>query len=83
MTEEKRNRIVAAITVNAIILIAVLVVVVVYQMVIIATSRAYLKSLREQIDSYQQQMQQDMDDMERLQSEEFLRDKLVEFGWHY
>lgn len=83
MTEEKRARLMAAITVNVILLIAILAAVLVYQLVVLTTSRSECKRITDEIERYEQMVQESEDYLERLQSEEYLRDKLIEYGWHY
>lgn len=83
MTEEKRNRIVAAVTVNAILLIFILAAVLIYQMVIMVNLRAKRQQLLQEIAHYERLTEEGEDYFDRLQSEEFLRDKLIEYGWHF
>ena len=70
MTEEKRNRIVAAVTVNVILLI-------------LTRLRAKRQQLLRDMEYYQQQVDENEDFLERLQSEENLRDLLIEYGYHF
>lgn len=83
MTEEKRARLMAAVTVNVILLIAILAAVLVYQLIVLTTLRSERKRITEEIERYEQMVQESEDYLERLQSEEYLRDKLIEYGWHY
>ncbi len=83
MTEEKRARLMAAVTVNVILLIAILAAVLVYQLVVLTTLRSERKRITGEIERYEQMVQESDDYLERLQSEEYLRDKLIEYGWHY
>ena len=83
MTEEKRNRIVAAVTVNIILLIVILVAVLIYQMVVITKLRAKRQQILDEIKHYEQLIEESEDYFERLQSDEHLRDLLIEYGWHY
>lgn len=83
MTEEKRARLMAAVTVNVILLIAILAAVLVYQLVVLTTLRTERKRITVEIERYEQMVQESDDYLERLQSEEYLRDKLIEYGWHY
>ena len=83
MNEEKRNRIAAAITVNVILLIFILAAVVVYQLVVITRANNKRKAMVEEIEYYRQNLGESEDFYERLQSEEYLRDKLIEYGWHF
>ncbi len=53
MTEEKRNRIIAAITVNVILLIAVLAAVIIYQLIFIKIGERTRNDLKTQIKSYE------------------------------
>ena len=83
MTEEKRNRIAAAITVNVILLIFILAAVVVYQLAVITRANKQRQALREEIEFYNQQYRESEDLYERLQMEEFLMEKLVEYGYKF
>ncbi len=57
MTDEKRNRIIAAVTVNVILLIAVLVAVIIYQLVFIKIASRERDDLKTQIESYEDKIE--------------------------
>lgn len=81
MNEEKRNRIAAAITVNAILLIVILVAVLIYQLVTIPT----LVKRREQLYREKEELERKLDEadegLEYLESEVAERDKAFEIGY--
>lgn len=81
MTEEKRNRFVAAITVNVIILIAILAVVCIYQIVELVTLNNLKKDLNEKLEYYQTETDKNEKTLEYLKSEEGKLDKAYEFGF--
>lgn len=83
MTEEKRNRLIAAITVNVILLIAVLAVVCIYQIVEMVTLNNLKKDIQSQIGYYETEIKKDEDTLGYYQSEDGLRDKAYEFGFRY
>lgn len=83
MTEEKRNRIMAAVTVNVIFLIVILAAVLIYQLVVLTKLRSERNNILRDIKYYEQMVEESDDYFQRLQSEEYLRDKLIEYGWHY
>lgn len=82
MTEEKRCRLIAAVTVNLILLLAILTAVLIYQLVVLTNRRALYNQIRSEIEYYQQKTEESEDYLERLQSEEYLMSKLFEYGWH-
>ena len=81
MNESKRNKMVAAITVNVIILIAVLVAVVVYQLVDIYVLTSRRDKLRAEITDIQQKIENTQDTLEYYKSESYLLDKAFELGY--
>lgn len=83
MTKEKANRIAAAVTVNVVLLIVVLVAVVVYQMVQITVIERRRNEIINQINYYEQQIEESEDYLKYLQSEEALRDLAFEYGYRY
>ena len=84
MTEEKRNRFVAAITVNVIILIAILTVVCIYQIVELVTLNHIEKDLKEKIEYYQTETEQTEKNLEYYKSEKGLEDIAHKyFGYQY
>ncbi len=83
MTQEKQNRIAAAVTVNAVFLIVILAAVAVYQMVVIATARAKYNWLKAEIAAVEQEtedLERDLND--RLKSQLYLEELLVR-NYHY
>lgn len=81
MTEEKRNRLIAAVTVNVILLIAILAVVCIYQIVEMVTLSNLKKEIQKQIDYYQTETDKTERTLDYYKSEEGLLDKAYEFGW--
>lgn len=81
MTQEKANRMVAAATVNVILLIVILVVVIIYQMVQITIVNKRRSELLDKIDYYNSKIEEDIGDLELLQSKEYLRDLAIEYGY--
>lgn len=81
MTEEKRNRLIAAVTVNVILLIAILAVVCIYQIVEMVTLSNLKKEIQKQIDHYQTETDKTERTLDYYKSEEGLLDKAYEFGW--
>lgn len=83
MDEQKRNRLMAALTVNVILLIAILVAVVIYQIVGIALASARDRQLRAELEEYKQLVEQRKDDLEYLESEQYLLELALKQGWTY
>ena len=83
MTVEKRNRIVAAFTVNVILLIAILAAVVIYQLVIITGVAREKARIEREIARYEQLIKSGLDDLDYLQSENHLRDLAIEYGYRF
>lgn len=83
MTQQKANRIVAAVTVNAILLIAILVAIVIYQMVQITVIAKTRSDLIDQINYYKQGIEEKNDDLEYLKSDQYLRDLAFEYGYRF
>jgi ABC-type phosphate transport system permease subunit len=69
MTEEKRNKIVAAFTVNAILLIVVLFAVMIYQFVIIGSLNSKRENVQKQITECQEKTEQAQNDLDFYNSE--------------
>lgn len=70
MGEEKRNRIIAAVTVNVVILIFIIIAVIISQIVEICGKKAYLNDLTEQCNQLEQQVEEREDFLERYQADE-------------
>lgn len=81
MNESKRNKMVAAITVNVIILIAVLVSVVIYQLVDIYVLTNRRDKLKAEISDIKQKIETTQDTLEYYKSESYLLDKAFELGY--
>lgn len=81
MTEEKRNRLIAAVTVNVILLIAVLAAVCIYQLVEIVTLNNMKKAINEQIETYITETEKNEKTLDYYKSEEGLLDKAYEYGF--
>ena len=83
MTEEKRNRLIAAITVNVILLIAILAVVSIYQIVEMVTLNNLKKDMQSKIAYYTTEIKKDKDTLDYYKSEDGLLDKAYEYGFRY
>lgn len=82
MTEEKRNRIIAAVTVNVILLIAILTAVCIYQIVQMVTLNNRKQDMQNQIEQWQEEIEKGRDSIEYFTSQKGLEDKAYEwFGW--
>lgn len=81
MNESKRNKMVAAVTVNVIILIAVLVAVVIYQLVDICVLTNRRKELKAEVAAMQEKIETTQDALEYYKSESYLLDKAFELGY--
>lgn len=81
MTVEKRNRLIAAIAVNVILLIVVLSVVSIYQMVIIAKTSGLKKDIQAKIDYFTTEIKKDEDTLNYYKEGDGLLDKAYEWGF--
>lgn len=81
MTDEKRNRIIAAVTVNVILLIAILVAVVIYQIVQIKIVDRNRKDIIKQIEYLREQTNMNEETLDYYKSEEGLVDLAYKYGW--
>lgn len=81
MTEEKRNRLIAAVTVNVILLIVILAAVCIYQLVEIVSLKNMKEDINERINNYQTETEKNEKTLEYYQSEEGLLDKAYEYGF--
>lgn len=81
MTEEKRNRLIAALTVNAILLVVILVAVCIYQLVAIVNLNNIKKEVQSQITAYETAIEKNEKTLEYYQSREGLLDKAYEYGF--
>ena len=83
MGNEKRNRIVAAVTVNLIILVAILVAVIVYQMVQINIVKRDKKAIIKEIERLEQLTETEEKNLDYWQSQSGLEDLAYRFGFVY
>lgn len=83
MSEQKRNKIVAAVTVNVILLIVILASVVIYQIVQISIINRRKYEIEQEIKYYEQLIQQGGDNLEYWQSYQYLINKALEYGYVY
>ena len=81
MTEEKRNRLLAAVTLNVILLIAILAAVCIYQLVEMVTLKNRKGSIESRISYYQTETEKNQKTLEYYKSEEGLLDKAYEYGF--
>ena len=81
MNEQKRNRMVAAITVNVILLLVILVAVLIYQMAYIPYARRTQSRLKSELNDLQSKIEQSESDLEYLKSEQGVLDILFEQGY--
>ena len=81
MTEEKRNRILAALTVNAVLLFVILIIVWIYQLITIVVLINRKADIEKQITQYKQQINNAQSKLEEYQTEEWLRNKAYEYGF--
>ena len=79
--EQRRIRMAAAITVNVILLIAILTAVIIYQLIAIGIGSSQKKALEKEISEYEQKIDQEEKNLDYLKSEEFLLDKAFELGY--
>ncbi|MCD8295282.1 MAG: hypothetical protein LUE27_08585 [Clostridia bacterium] len=83
ITEDKKNRLVVAITVAAVVLIVIFIAVVIYQMVEMVVIKNRKQDLQDQIDYYTEQIDKAESDLDYLQSEEFLKEYLLKNGYDW
>lgn len=81
MTEEKRNRIIAAVTVNVILLIAVLAAVIIYQLIFIKIASRERDDLKTQIKSYEDKIDKDNKTYEYYTTYDGLVDLAYQYGF--
>ncbi len=73
----------AAITVNVILLVAILTAVIIYQLVSIGLGNSQKKALISEINEYEQKLEQSEKNLEYLKSEQFLLDKAFELNFYF
>ncbi len=83
MTAYKKNRVVAAVTVNSIILIVIIIAVLIYQMVEMGTLAAKRAAIQEQIQSYEQLIDEESKNLDYYLSEQYLINKAYEYGYRF
>ncbi len=83
MNEEKRNRIAAALTVSTVLLIVLLVAVIIYQLVTISVISNRRKKLQAEYNYYLTQLENAENDLDYLQSEQYLRDLALQLGYYF
>ena len=81
MTDEKRNRIIAAVTVNVILLIVILTAVVIYQLVTIVTVKSQCEDIKQQIEENEKKTSEDRQTLEYWQSQKGLEDLAYKYGF--
>ena len=83
MVDEKRNRIIAAVTVNLIILIAILAAVIIYQIVQITIVKRNKNDMTSKIERLQKLTQTEENNLEYWQSQSGLEDLAYQYGFVY
>ena len=83
MTDEKRNRIVAAVTVNVILLIVILAAVVVYQIIQITVVKRNKQDIVDRIKYLQEETKKEEDSLDFWQSKTGLEDLAYRYGFVY
>ena len=81
MSEEKRNRILAAVTVNVILLIAILASVCIYQLVVMVNLNKMKNDLEDSILYYETMTDKNNATLDYYKTEEGLLDKAYEYGF--
>ena len=81
MTEEKRNRLIAAVTVNVILLIVILAAVCIYQLVEMVALKNNKKEIQDKINYYQTETDKNEKTLDYYKSQEGLLDKAYEYGF--
>ena len=83
MTDEKRNRIISAVTVNVILLIAILAAVIIYQIVQIKIVSRNREDILNQIKYYQDETEKNEKTLNYYKSEQGLEDLAYKYGFSY
>ena len=83
MTQEKRTKIAAAVTVTTVLLIVVLVCVIIYQIIAIAVMSVRRNKMKDELNYYLELKDEGDEEMERLQSERLLEYKAYQYGYGY
>lgn len=82
MTEEKRNRIMGALTVTVILLIVILAAIVIYQLCILSQAKKQKRQIENDISYFQEQTEVIEDELKYIRDVETKRQKLLEYGYH-
>lgn len=83
MEREKKYRLAAALTVNAILLIAILAAVIIYQLVTIVSAKKQMDGIQSEIERLEKATEDGERDLEYLKSEQFLLDKAFQLGYYF
>lgn len=83
MKEDRHNRLVAAITINAVLLIAVLAAILIYQLVNIGLLTARRNKMKSELETYNQKIESTDRSLEYYKSKDYLLDKSYEYGFVY
>jgi Tfp pilus assembly protein PilN len=81
MNDTKRNRIIAAVTVNAVLLVVIIVAVLIYQIVEISILSSRKKELQEEYTRLSQQLEESEDFLEREDLEDQLLIIAIQLGY--
>ncbi len=80
MSEEKRNKISVAITINAVLLVFILLAVVIAQVVKIGVLKPRRDQLYKELEQYEQELEDAEDVLDRLQTDEEFYDTVIKFA---
>ena len=70
--EQKKNRLAAAVTVNVILLVAILAIVIVYQLVTIVATNKKIAETKSEIEKYESLIDESKNTLEKLQDSDYL-----------
>jgi len=73
----------AAITVNVILLVAILTAVLIYQLITIGVLSGQRRELESKVNEYTEKLEQGEKDLEYLKSEQFLLDEALKLGYYF
>lgn len=73
MSEEKRNRITVAVTINAVLLVFILFAVVIAQIVTIGVMKNRAEQIRQESEEIQKQIDEELDELAKLEQDEQYR----------
>lgn len=83
MDEQKKVRLAAAITVNVILLIAILTVVLIFQIVTIAVKKGEYAKLVKEKEYYTQKLQESQDELDYIKDKDFLLHLAFYLGYQF